>query len=321
MSIEQIIAAQLDRTVEETNFSGLGERYRGKVRDVYRTEEHLIIVTTDRVSAFDHVLGTIPFKGQILNRIAAIGFEQTADIVPNHVISVPDPNVLIARVAKPYPVEFVMRGYITGSLWRDYESGKAGAYGIDFGDGLKKDQRFDAPILTPSTKAELGLHDEPISEAAIVEQGLMTADQLAQAKQVALQLFARGQERAAERGLILVDTKYEMGLDTDGKLMVIDEIHTPDSSRFWVADSYDERFAAGESQRMLDKENLRQWLITTHGFSGHGTPPALDDEIRTTLSLTYMELFERLNGTPFEPTTGDPIARMTDRLEAFRSKT
>ena len=314
MTVEEIIRGQLAHTVEGTDFEGLGDRYTGKVRDVYRTDERLVIVTTDRVSAFDHVLGTIPFKGQILNRIAAECFEMTKDILPNHVISVPDPNVLIAKPVKPYAVEFIVRQYITGSLWRDYQSGKAQAYGIDFGEGLRRDQRFEAPIMTPSTKAELGLHDEPISCAAIVERGLMTRAQLEEAQAAAYALFARGAERAAERGLILVDTKYELGLDADGRLTVIDEIHTPDSSRYWIAEHYAPRFEAGEAQAMLDKENLRQWLIETHGFSGHGEPPPLDDHIRTTLSARYMNLFERLIGRPFDAVTGDPRQRIRDNL-------
>ena len=314
MSIEEAVKNQLSETVQGTDFEKLGEKYQGKVRDVYQTENQLIIVTTDRVSAFDHVLGTIPFKGQILNAIAAHGFEQTKDIAQNHVVSIPDPNVLIAKKAKPYAVEFIIRGYITGSLWRDYQSGKADAYGIDFGTGLKKDQAFAEPIMTPSTKAELGMHDEPISKAAIVERGLMTQAQLDEAEDVALKLYARGVELAAKQGLILVDTKYEMGLDADGKLTVIDEIHTPDSSRYWIADQYESRFNAGESQAMLDKENLRQWLIETHGFSGEGTPPALDDDIRTQVACKYADLYQRLTGSEFKPTLGDPSERMRANL-------
>ena len=215
MSIENAVREQLSETVEATDFNEIGEKYQGKVRDVYHSDDTLVIVTTDRVSAFDHVLGTIPFKGQILNRIAAYGFEQTKDIAPNHVVSIPDPNILVGQRAKPYAVEFIVRGYITGSLWRDYQSGKAVAYGIDFPTDLKKDQAFDKPILTPSTKAELGMHDEPISKAAIVERGLMTQAQLDEAEDIALQLYARGVELAAKQGLILVDTKYEMGLDAE----------------------------------------------------------------------------------------------------------
>ena len=315
MSIEDAVKQQLKQTVEGTDFPEIGEKYQGKVRDVYQSDDKLVIVTTDRVSAFDHVLGTIPFKGQILNAIAAYGFEQTKDIAPNHVVTIPDPNILVGQKAKPYAVEFIVRGYITGSLWRDYQSGKAAAYGIDFGSDLKKDQAFPAPIMTPSTKAELGMHDEPISKPEIVERGLMTQAQLDEAEDIALKLYARGVALAAKQGLILVDTKYEMGLDQDGNLTIIDEIHTPDSSRFWITDEYEKRFEAGESQAMLDKENLRQWLIETHGFSGEGTPPPLDDKIRTQLACKYAELYHRLTGEAFEPTLGDPSARMRENLK------
>lgn len=316
MDTQQIIREQLHRTLEVTRFDGLGERYQGKVRDVYRQDDRLVLVTTDRVSAFDHVLGTIPFKGQILNAMALDAFEATKDILPNHVLDVPDPNVVVGRRCEAYPVEFIVRGYITGSLWRDHQSGAAKAYELDFGDDLKKDQAFPQPILTPSTKAELGAHDEPISRAEILRRGLMTAAQFDEAAEAAFALYARGRERAAAQGLILVDTKYELGLDPDGKLTVIDEIHTPDSSRFWIADEYEARFAAGEAQAMLDKENLRGWLIDTHGFSGHGEPPKLDDAIRTTLCERYMDAHRRLLGRDFVPEATDVLARMESNLRA-----
>ena len=313
----EIIRAQLPRALAATSFPTLGEMYRGKVRDVYRSPERLVIITTDRVSAFDHVLGTIPFKGEILNAIAAAGFEATRDIAPNHVISIPDPAVLVAKPLRPYPVEFVVRGYITGSLWRDYQSGRAGAYGIDFPAGLRRDEQLpDGPILTPSTKAEAGLHDEPISKAEIVARGLMTAAELEAGERTALALFTRGAARAWDRGLILADTKYELGTDAEGHLTVIDEIHTPDSSRYWIADGYADRYARGEPQHMLDKEVLRQWLINERGFSGHGPLPALDDEIRVRLSLDYMALYERLLGIPYAPSDADPTARISANLAA-----
>ena len=305
-------AQQLPHTLRKTNLSSLGTKYEGKVRDVYRNDDRLIIVATDRVSAFDHVLGTVPFKGQILTEMARVAFEATTDILPNHVIDHPDPNVLIAKPCRPYPVEFIVRGYITGSLWRDYTSGAASAYGLDFPAGLKKDQAFRAPILTPTTKAQLGAHDEPISKRAIVTQGLLTVQQLDAAEAAVQALYARGVERAAERGLLLVDTKYELGEDADGRLTVIDEIHTPDSSRYWRADSYEARFAAGQTQAMLDKENLRQWLIDEHGFTGHGAPPALSNDIRVTLAERYTELFAIMLGRDFVPQIGS----VQDRLQA-----
>ena len=313
-ALETALTAQLAHTLESTDFSGLGAKYTGKVRDVYHRDDRLVIVTTDRVSAFDHVLGTIPFKGQILTELAQAGFSDTADILPNHVLAHPDPNVLIARPCRAYPIEFVVRGYITGSMWRDYGSGAAAAYDIDFPIGLKKDQRFDRPLLTPSTKAEQGAHDAPISKRAIIERGLLTEDQLTRAEAAALALFDRGVERAARRGLILVDTKYEFGEDADGQLTVIDEIHTPDSSRYWHADSYDARFAAGEPQAMLDKENLRQWLIDTHGFQGQGAPPPLSDEIRVTLATRYAELYALMLGRPFEAAVGSVAQRLEANL-------
>lgn len=309
------IQQQLAHTLKGTSFETLGDRYVGKVRDVYSQDDRLIIVTTDRVSAFDHVLGTIPFKGEILNRMAVDAFRATEDIAKNHLIDVPDPNVVVAKKLKAYPVEMIVRQYITGSLWRDYQSGVAEAYALDFPAGLVKDQRFDAPIFTPSTKAEIGTHDEPISKAKIVERGLMTAEQLERAEDTARRLFARGAERAAARGLILVDTKYELGEDEDGELYVIDEIHTPDSSRYWIAETYEARFAAGEAQKMLDKENLRGWLIEKHGFSGHGSPPALDDEIRVTLAERYFEAYAHLVGEAFEAVVGDVGERIRGNLE------
>jgi phosphoribosylaminoimidazole-succinocarboxamide synthase len=311
MSIE-LLRAQLDKTLSGTDFPKLGRLYRGKVRDVYQTEDRLVLITSDRVSAFDRVLGTIPFKGEILNAMAAAAFDATKDIVPNHILSIPDPNVVVAKRCRAYPVELVIRGYITGSLWRDYQSGKASAYGVPLPASLQKDQRFDAPILTPTTKAEHGEHDQPISPSEIVARGLMTRDQLDRATETALRLFARGTERAKARGLILVDTKYELGED-EGRLVVIDEIHTPDSSRYWIAEGYERRFERGEAQEMLDKENLRGWLID-NGWSGDGVPPVLTDDVRVMLAAKYIEAYERMVGTPFAPKVGDVRARIEASL-------
>jgi len=312
---DDALRAQLPHTLRQLDLPALGELYRGKVRDNYSRGDRIVMVTTDRVSAFDHVLGTIPFKGEVLSRLTAFWFEKVKDIAPTHLVDVPDPSVMVVKRARALPVEIVIRGYITGSLWRDYQSGKAGAYGIEWAKGLKKDQRFDQAIITPSTKAEYGKHDEPISEAEILKQGLVTPEVWKEATAVAHRLFARGQEWAKTRGLILVDTKYEMGI-ADGKLVVIDEIHTPDSSRYWVADGYEDRFARGVEQQMLDKENIRQWLITEHGFSGHGTPPALTDEVRVMLSRTYLQLFERLTGQAFESEVGSVASRIERNLRA-----
>ena len=306
------INEQLPYTLDVFEGGDLGERYKGKVRENFYMGDEIIMVTTDRVSAFDHVLGTIPFKGQILTEIANFWFEKTKHIAPNHIISSPDPQVLVARRAETLPVEVIVRGYITGSLWREYEQGINGQYGFLLPEGLKKDQKFDTPILTPSTKAEYGKHDEPIARDAIVN-GLVEESVYAQAEEYALDLFTAGQEWASKQGLILVDTKYEFGM-VDDELIVIDEIHTPDSSRYWIASEYEKRFNEGQSQNMLDKENIRQWLIE-RGFSGEGTPPVLTDEIRVTLAERYIELYTQLTGNEFHPLLGDVKSRIERNLE------
>ncbi|HYD42912.1 MAG TPA: phosphoribosylaminoimidazolesuccinocarboxamide synthase [Anaeromyxobacter sp.] len=314
MLTDELLRAQLPHALRQLDLPALGDLYRGKVRDNYTRGDRIVMVTTDRVSAFDHVLGTIPFKGEILSRLTTFWFEKVKDIAPVHLVDTPDPSVMVVKKAKPFPVEIIVRGYITGSLWRDYKAGKGG-YGIDWPKGLRKDQKFDTAVLTPSTKAEYGQHDEPISEAEILKQGLVAPEVWAEARAVALRLFQRGQEWAASRGLILVDTKYEMGI-ADGKLVVIDEIHTPDSSRYWIAEGSEERFARGEEQRMLDKENIRQWLIQEHGFSGQGTPPPLTDEVRISLARTYVNLFEQLTGQPFQAEAGSVEQRIQRNLAA-----
>jgi phosphoribosylaminoimidazole-succinocarboxamide synthase len=320
---ESQMRAQLTHTLRQIDLPELGELYRGKVRDNYARGDRIVMVTTDRVSAFDHVLGTIPFKGEVLSRLTRFWFDKVKDIAPTHLLEVPDPNVMVVRRARALPVEIVIRGYITGSLWRDYQAGKAGAYGIDWPAGLRKDQRFDRPILTPSTKADYGKHDEPISEQEILGRRIVVPEVWAEATAIARRLFARGQEWAAGRGLILVDTKYEMGLVQEGstsKLIVIDEIHTPDSSRYWVADGYADRFARGAEQEMLDKENIRQWLIQEHGFSGQGQPPPLTDDVRVMLATKYIQVYERLTGEPFASEVGDVAARIRRNLRVLSTR-
>lgn len=304
------IRDNLANTLADTNFSGLGDRHAGKVRDVYVKGAHIVMVTTDRVSAFDVVLGTIPFKGQVLNQIANYWFEAAKVIVATHVIDTPDPNVTVVKRCEALPVEVVVRGHITGSLWRAYEGGAREIYGLRLPDGLRRDQKFDAPILTPTTKAAVGSHDEPIAPDAVVSTGLVERKRWEEIQEKALALFKAGAAAARARGLILVDTKYEFGV-LDGKLVLIDEVHTPDSSRYWMADGYEAAFAAGGDQRMLDKENLRQWLLE-RGFSGQGVPPPLTDEVRVMLAEKYLELFERMTARPFERVEG-PIA---DRVAA-----
>jgi len=311
---DEKLHAQLPHTLRQLDLPSLGDLYRGKVRDNYSRGDRIVMITTDRVSAFDHVLGTIPFKGEVLSRLTAFWFEKVKDIAPTHLLDVPDPSVMVVKKAKALPIEIVIRGYITGSLWRDYQAGKAGAYGIDWPQGLRKDQAFEKAIITPSTKAEYGKHDEPISEQEILARKLVAPEIWREATAIAHRLFARGQEWARSRGLILVDTKYEMGI-ADGKLVVIDEIHTPDSSRYWVANGYEDRFAKGVEQEMLDKENIRQWLIKEHGFSGHGKPPPLSDEVRVMLARKYIEVFERLTGETFSSAVGSVAERIERNLK------
>jgi phosphoribosylaminoimidazole-succinocarboxamide synthase len=313
--MNSLLAQQLPHTLKETRFPALGERYQGKVRDVYRKGDRLVLVTTDRLSAFDHVLTTIPFKGEVLNRLAIFWFEKTRHLVPNHLIDAPDPNVVVARRCEPFPVEFVVRGYITGSLWRDYQAGKHTAYGVPFELGLKKDQKLVKPIITPSTKAAYGQHDEPISAQEIVRRGMMTEGSWQRTSELALALFEEGQRWAKTRGLILVDTKYEFG-ESAGQIVLIDEIHTPDSSRYWIAEEYEARFTKQQDQKMLDKENIRQWLIRERGFSGDGTPPPIPDEVRVDLAEKYLTAFERITGSPINLAVGDVNIRIEQNLKA-----
>ena len=309
-----IISDQLEYTLDKYENSDIdGKFYNGKVRDNYIFDDKILMITSDRVSAFDHVLGTIPFKGQILTEIAEFWFDKTKHIVPNHIISHPDPQVLLAKKAKTLPVEVIVRQYITGSLWREYSEGVNGQYGFMIPDNLVKNQKFDSPILTPSTKAEYGLHDEPISREKIISS-LVDEKIYKKAEEYALQLFNEGQKWANEQGLILVDTKYEFGI-YDGELIVIDEIHTPDSSRYWIKDEYQQRFEKNKNQKMLDKENIRQWLIE-RGFKGEGVPPKLSDDIRIYLSEKYIELYKRLTGKEFVPSTGDVKSRISQSLKS-----
>jgi phosphoribosylaminoimidazole-succinocarboxamide synthase len=321
MLTDDTLRAQLPHTLRELDLPTLGDLYRGKVRDNYSRGDRIVMITTDRVSAFDHVLGTIPFKGEVLSRLTMFWFDKVKDLAPTHVVDAPDPSVMVVRKAKPLPIEIVIRGYITGSLWRDYQAGKAGAYGIEWPKGLRKDQRFERPVITPSTKEQYGKHDEPISEKEILDRRIVAPEVWREATAIAERLFLRGQEWARSRGLILVDTKYEMGIleeagSAAGKLVVIDEIHTPDSSRYWVADGYDDRFQRGVDQEMLDKENIRQWLIKEHGFSGHGKPPPLSDEVRVMLARKYIEVFERLTGETFRSDVGSVADRIQRNLAA-----
>ncbi|MBX2812134.1 MAG: phosphoribosylaminoimidazolesuccinocarboxamide synthase [Myxococcales bacterium] len=312
----EIIKAQFPHTLAQAQIPALGRYYQGKVRDVYERGEQLVIITTDRVSAFDRVLGTIPFKGEMLNALAQAGFDSTQDIIPNAVLSRPDPNVFVMQKCTAYPVEWVVRAYVTGSLWRDIQAKTAEkAYDMQFPKHIKKDEALPFPVLTPFTKAENGQHDRPTSRRELIESNIMTGEAFDQAEATAIALFARGQALAQARGLILVDTKYELGLNTEGQLTLIDEVHTPDSSRYWVASEYETRLAAQHPQRMLDKENLRQWLSETCGFTGDGPPPLLTEDIRVRLCLRYAELYHQLLSQPFVPSVGSVISRLTTSLQ------
>ena len=279
-----------------------GTCYKGKVRDRYDLGDTLALITTDRQSAFDRILATIPFKGQVLNQTGAWWFEQTRDIIPNHVIELPDPNVTIAKNCKPFPIEFVVRGYVTGSsstsLWTIYNRGDREYCGIQFPDGLTKNQALEAAVLTPTTKEED--HDRPISPKDIVAEDWMTQEHWDYAAQKSLELFARGQEIAAKHGLILVDTKYEMGIDEDGVITLIDEIHTPDSSRYWIAESYERRMQEGKEPENIDKEFLRLWFKEHCDPYKDETLPAAPDELVVELSARYIYLYEKITGEDFQ---------------------
>ena len=296
----------------------LHDRRDGKVRVSYALDRgRRVFVTTDRLSAFDRVIAGVPYKGQVLNELSAWWFERTADIVANHVVDVPDPNVLIARDARPLPVEVVVRGHITGvtdtSLWRRYSEGARTIYGYDFPEGLRKNTALPHPIVTPTTKAAGGGHDEPITCADVVERGLLDGELWARVMSAALEVFHRGVEAGRAAGLILADTKYEFGVTHDGDLLLIDEVHTPDSSRWWVAATYDERLAAGDEPESLDKEVVRR-AFADLGYRGDGPQPALPDGVWAATTERYVDAYERLTGTAFEPGAYPVAPRIIDNL-------
>lgn len=320
------LRAQLSQCLVETPFRAIHgatlPRYDGKVRDCFidADRNERVIIVTDRLSAFDAVVGTIPFKGQVLNQLAQFWFEQTSHIAPNHMIRVPDPNVMIARECEPLPVELVMRAYLTGvtstSIWKAYEQGKREFCGHPLPEGMKKNQKLPKPILTPSTKAQKGDHDISVSKDELLAMGRIKPEVFERAAAIAEQLFAAGQAHAAKQGLILADTKYEMGLDKQGNIVVIDEIHTPDSSRYWHADDYEERLARGEEPRSLDKEYVRRWLANEAKWNGDGAPPTLPDEVRVEAARRYIASYEVVTGKKFVPDTREPIARIAAALGA-----
>ncbi|MFK7990500.1 MAG: phosphoribosylaminoimidazolesuccinocarboxamide synthase [Sandaracinaceae bacterium] len=308
----------LQLTLDATDLPELGERVSGKVRDSYLPGDGTrVLVTTDRISAFDRVLGTLPFKGQVLNQLAAWWMRQSSDIAPNHLLETPDPSVTVATQCEPLPVEWVMRGHLTGvtstSIWTHYERGERVFCGHALPDGLKKNEPLPAPILTPSTKALKGGHDESVSRATLLERGTIDEATFDAASKLVHALFAFGRETCAARGLLLVDTKYELGRAPDGTLVVIDEIHTPDSSRIWQAGSYEAKLSAAEEPEGLDKEYVRRWLAGV-GFRGDGPIPAIPDEVRVEASRRYIEACDQLRGEPFVPDLSPPLARIRENL-------
>lgn len=310
----------MDKAIVKTDFDFEGQRslYVGKVRDVYDIEDkYLVMVVSDRISAFDVVLPKgIPYKGQVLNQIASRFLDATADICPNWKIASPDPMVTVGYKCETFPVEMIVRAYLTGSSWRDYKAGARQICGVEIPDGMKEHQKFPTPIVTPTTKAELGAHDENISREEIISQGLVSKEDYEQLEKYALALFERGSQMAAERGLILVDTKYEFG-KKDGVITLIDEIHTPDSSRYFYADGYQERFDKGEQQRQLSKEFVREWLME-NGFQGREgeAVPEMTDEIVESISQRYIELYEKITGEKFQKSPTDNILeRMENNIK------
>ncbi len=316
MNIETI-KEHINDVLKETDFKNLGERKVGKVRDVYTMPDKIVLVSTDRHSSFDRIIAHIPFKGEVLNQIRAFYFEQTKDIIQNHVLSIPDPNVLVARKCTPLPIEAIVRGYITGvtstSLWTHYQDGKRDFGNFVLPEGMKKNQKLPEPVFTPSTKFEE--HDRTLSPQEIVAEGLMSKELVDEVEKTAKAIFLRGQEIALSKGLILVDTKYEFGLDENGKLMLIDEIHTPDSSRYWKADSYQARLDKGEEPEYFDKEFLRIWFKENCDPYKDEKLPEAPIELVAELSRRYIEIYETITGKSFEHDFNTPIMeRITNNL-------
>jgi phosphoribosylaminoimidazole-succinocarboxamide synthase len=318
-----VLRRRLDEVLAEATIPELPNHYRGKVRDNYDLPDgRRIVIATDRLSAFDRIIAAIPFKGQVLTQIARFWFEATADLCPNHVIDYPDPNVLVCRRLAMMPVEIVVRDYLTGStgtsIWPMYKAGRREIYGVRFPDGLRENQKLPCTIITPTTKAPDGGHDEPLTPDEIVERGLLTAEQWRKTAELALTLFGRGRAIAAARGLILVDTKYEFGFDSAGQIILADEVHTPDSSRYWLRDSYEERFAAGRPPESLDKDLVRRWV--TERCDPYRDPiPEIPREIILAAAQLYIDVFETITGRSFvAPDPGIPVlARIRANLARY----
>ncbi len=311
MNAQEDLLGAIPNALLRTEIPELGERIEGKVRDIYLQDSQRVLITTDRVSAFDQVLGAIPYKGQVLNQLSAWWFDLVSDIVSSHVISIPDPNVTIGAEADALPVEVIVRGYITGvtstSLWTLYDQGVDRPYGLDLPEGLSKNDPLPQAVITPTTKATGGAHDERLTSAEVVENGLVAPELWEQVQQVALAIFERGQQVASDAGLVLVDTKYEFGL-IDGDLVIIDEMHTPDSSRYWIEDSLE----AGEPQN-YDKEFLRLWFVE-QGYRGDGPAPNMPDEFVARVAARYIDAYERLTGEAFQPAAQPAADRIREAL-------
>lgn len=318
MISNEMITKQMNSCLDDTSFLGIEGMRKGKVRDSYDLGDKLLLITTDRQSAFDRVLANIPFKGQVLNQVSEFWFNNTSHIVKNHVISIPDPNVTLAKKCKVFPIEFVVRGYLTGSTdtsaWTLYSKGSRNICGNILPDGMVKNQKFDKPILTPTTKSEE--HDEPISAQQIVEQNIIDKKTWQKLESIVFALFEIGTKIAREHGLILVDTKYELGTDETGEIVLIDEIHTPDSSRYWLYDSYQSRIAEGKEPENIDKEFLRLW------FKEHCDPykdkvlPQAPQELVVELSSRYIRLYEMITGLDFKAESGSVKDRMLKNLRS-----
>ena len=305
---DELIRENLDKTfygIEEKDVPSGTKLFKGKVRDTIDLGDEMLIVTSDRISAFDRILSTIPFKGEVLNKMALYWFENTKDIIKNHISKVVSARTILVKKCEVLPVEVIVRGYLTGSAWRDYSAGKD-VSGIKLPEGLKFNHKFETPLLTPSTKAEFGEHDQPISSEEIVKTGLVDEKIWKQVEKAAFALFARGTELAAQQGLILVDTKYEFGM-LNRELVLVDEVHTPDSSRFWYASSYDELYNDGKDQKQLDKEFFRQWLIE-RGYMGDGECPEITDEVRTEIAKRYIDSYENISGESMKAESFDSEA-------------
>ncbi len=308
----------LSQALAQTDLPLAGKQ-TGKVRDWYALPlGRRLLVTTDRLSAFDRILARVPFKGQVLNQLAAWWFAQTADLLPNHVLAVPDPNALVALEVEPFPIEVIVRGYITGvtstALWYRYSLGERHIYGYTFPEGLQKNQALPEPIITPTTKGGATGHDERLTCAEVTERGLLDRQTWDQVQAAALAIFKRGQTVAEKAGLILVDTKYELGRAADGRVLLIDEVHTPDSSRFWKAESYAARFAGGEEPENFDKEFVRL-AYAERGYRGDGQPPAMPDDLWLAASQRYLAIYEMLTGQAFAPGAYPVEPRLVDNLK------